>query len=92
MKFVLIEWVDSCGCSSNWEVLDKDYDPVRMVCRSVGWLFHDGPHCKVLVPHIADIPGDTDKQGCGHMTIPSVCILKIYELHEPPDGTVKEPA
>lgn len=90
MKLVLIEWVDSFGCSSDWEELSYDRgESVPMVCRSVGWLFKDGPDCKVIVPHIADVPGDRPKQGCGDMTIPNACILKIHELIDP---TVKKPA
>lgn len=89
MKLVIIEWIDSFGCGSDWQELsDNKPDPVPMVCRSVGWLYCDSAECKVLVPHIADVPGDVPKQGCGDMTIPSVCILKIHELL---DVTIKQP-
>ncbi len=35
MRLVLIEWVDSFGCSSNWQELAEDYDVKPIVCRSV---------------------------------------------------------
>lgn len=78
MKLVLIEWVDSYGCSAAWASL-ADCKPSPMVCRSVGWLLHDGEESKVVVPHIADDAG----QGCGDMTIPTEAIRRLVELPEP---------
>jgi hypothetical protein len=80
MRLVLIEWHDSFGCSSNWQELSDECRPAPMTCRSVGWLFRDDPGCKVIVPHIADVPGGLPKQGCGDMTIPSTCIQRIVDL------------
>lgn len=85
MRLVLIEWVDSFGCSSSWQDLDDDRKPAAMLCRSVGWLFRDGADCKVVVPHIADVP-DAPKQGCGDMTIPADCVRSIQDLLPAPDG------
>ncbi len=82
MRLVLIEWVDSYGCSSNWEELADDCRPEPAKCRSVGWLFRDGPRCKVIIPHIARIPGEPIRQGRGDMTIPTVCILRMVDLSE----------
>ena len=84
MRLVLVEWVDSFGCSSDWQVLDEEYDPAPMICRSVGWLYRDGPDCKVIIPHVADVPGGSPKQACGDMTIPTKCIRQIHDL---PDVT-----
>lgn len=83
MRLVLVEWVDSFGCSPDWQELDEDRRPAPMLCRSVGWLFRDGLECKVIVPHIADVP-DASKQGCGEMTIPTECIRRMVDLVEPP--------
>lgn len=87
MRLVLIEWVDCYGCSTSWQELDDDCDPKVMICRSVGWLFRDGPDCKVIVPHIAD-GLDGVEQGCGDMTIPTCSIRSICDLpvpHKPSD-------
>lgn len=79
MKLVIIEWLDSFGCSSSWQELTDDCQPKPMTCKSVGWLFRDEPTFKVIVPHIAEseVP-----QGCGDMTIPECCITKITEITE----------
>ena len=83
MRLVLIEWVDSFGCSSDWQELAESRQPEPMVCKSVGWLFYDGSQCKVIVPHVADTPNGAPKQGCGDMTIPTESIRRISDLHEP---------
>lgn len=82
MRLVMVEWVDSFGCSSDWQDLSDDREPKPMICRSVGWLFHDGPDCKVLVPHVADVPDGAPRQGCGDMTIPAVCVRRMVDLAE----------
>lgn len=85
MRLVMVEWYDSFGCSTNWEELDESRKPEPMLCKSVGWLFRDGPDCKVIVPHVAEIHNG-DRQGCGDMTIPTKSICKIHDLIE-----VREP-
>lgn len=82
MRLVLIEWVDSFGCSADWQELADDYQRKPVVCKSVGWLFSDGPECKVIVPHIADAGENTEQQGCGDMAIPTNCIRRIFDLSE----------
>jgi hypothetical protein len=80
VKLVVIEWLDSFGCSSTWTSL-SDCKPQPLRCKSVGWLLHDGDDCKVLVPHIAQENGNIEQaQGCGDMTIPTAAILSIREL------------
>ena len=80
MRLVLIEWVDSMGCSSEWRTLEADH-PHPLTCRSVGWLIHDGDDCKVIVPHVTEAPDTTSpRQGCGDMTIPARAILSITDL------------
>ena len=78
-RLVLIEWVDSFGCSADWQELDENFQPKPIVCKSVGWLLFDGSECKVIVPHVADA---IKQQGCGDMTIPTNCILRISDLIE----------
>jgi hypothetical protein len=80
MRLVLIEWLDSYGCSSQWRDLNI-VDVKPMVCRSVGWLLHDGKDCKVIVPHVSDQNIDHELgQGCGDMTIPTKAILSVINL------------
>ena len=83
MRLVLIEWVDSFGCSSTWEELSEDYELKPLLCRSVGWLFRDTEDCKVIIPHIADISNDGSQQGCGDMTIPTKSIVSIVDIVDP---------
>ncbi len=83
MKLVYIEWFDAYGCSSTWQDM-PEIKPSPIVCKSVGWLLHDGDDCKVIVPHT--MPDDHDHanpQGCGDMTIPTVAIKRIVEMKEP---------
>lgn len=84
MRLVLIEWVDSFGCSSSWQELGEDYDVKPIVCRSVGWLFRDEPDSTVIVPHVAPMPDNAPQQGCGDMTIPTRAILRMVDLIESP--------
>jgi hypothetical protein len=79
-RLVLVEWVDSYGCSATWQPLTGS-TPTALICRSVGWLVHDGADCKVVVPHISDENNEhATSQGCGDMTIPSRAVLKIANL------------
>jgi len=84
VRLVLVEWVDSFGCSSEWVKLEGNLDHQPIVCRSVGWLYYDGEDCKVIIPHLADVPGDL-QQGCGDMTIPTPSIRRLCDLKEAAD-------
>lgn len=77
---LLIEWVDSYGCSARWESLEDVADPELNTCRSVGWLVKENSSVLVLVPHIATETDRTDEQGCGDMTIPQQCVVKRTEI------------
>lgn len=80
MRLVYVEWVDSFGCSPSWQKLDVETcEP--MVCKSVGWLLHDGPSCKVIVPHLSE----GTNEGCGDMTIPSAAVVRMSDLATPAD-------
>lgn len=81
MRLVLVEWLDSFGCSSAWTRLEAT-DPHPVICRSVGWLLHDGDDCKVVVPHVVEERAGVDAQGCGDMTIPSRAVLSMVDLGE----------
>ncbi len=75
-KLVMIEWVDSCGCSSHWQSSEDLEEIEPMVCKSVGWLLQENSNCVVIAPHNCE---DT-KQMCGDMTIPTLAITKITAL------------
>ncbi len=79
MRLVLIEWIDSFGCSSTWQKLEAN-DPKPLNCQSVGWLLHDGKKCKVIVPHITKPEDGFSQQGMGDLTIPSKVIRSIKVL------------
>jgi hypothetical protein len=53
MRLVLVEWVDSYGCSAPWQDIAGS-KAAPLVCRSVGWLLHDNEDCKVVVPHLSN--------------------------------------
>ncbi len=77
---VYIEWVDSFGCSSVWTDIEESV-PEPLVCKSVGWLQHDGDDYKLIIPHITqEKHGQSLKQGCGDMAIPTRSIIKICPL------------
>jgi hypothetical protein len=79
MRLVWVEWVDSLGCSPSWEPLDSS-EPKVLVCQSVGWLIHDGPESKTIVPHLAVNQPGVRNQGCGDMTIPASAVRRILDL------------
>jgi hypothetical protein len=82
-RLVLVEWIDSYGCSANWQKLAIE-SVAPLVCRSVGWLAYDGEDCKVVVPHLTDRNHPyISEQGCGDMMIPTRAILRIWDLAEP---------
>ena len=67
-RLVRIEWIDSYGCSANWQKRDVD-SVAPLVCQSVGWLAYDGKDCKVVVPHLTDCRHPyIAEQGCGELT------------------------
>ncbi|MGI9297052.1 MAG: hypothetical protein ACR2QC_04040 [Gammaproteobacteria bacterium] len=83
MKLVYIKWLDSFGCSTNWTEIG-DLEPEPLVCESVGWLAYDGDLCKVVVPHLSQKDhAHTEHQGCGDMTIPTICVQEMMELQIP---------
>lgn len=78
-----IEWEDSYGCSSRWSEIDDAADPGIMICRSVGWVVRESKKLIVIVPHLANLDGEENEQGCGDMTIPTASILRRVALPVP---------
>lgn len=67
VRLVLIEWLDSYGCGSEWQPLEGCHAK-PLLCRSVGWLVRDEDDCKVIVPHLSDSDSHLPPQGCGART------------------------
>jgi len=79
-RLVLIEWLDSFGCSSTWRDAAGEAPPV-LTCYSVGWLLHDTDDCKVVIPHWTSSSSAVGRQACGDMTIPARAIVRITRLN-----------
>lgn len=79
-KLVMIEWVDSYGCSTSWSEIPDLKNTKPVTARSVGWLLYNGSDCKVIVPHMSSTSPRLRAQGCGDMTIPTQAIVRIQEL------------
>lgn len=81
---VLIEWEDSAQPVANWSWLDGSDWNQLVLCRSVGWLIHDGDTVKALAPNVGAYPGDgdDDKQISGVIRIPASAVRGIKTLAE----------
>ena len=81
-KLVLVTWLDSYGCSTEWQSM-KDIDAPLLTCTSVGWLIVDGEEAIVIVPHMS-MPDHkhAEWQGMGDMTIPRTSVLSIENLEK----------
>ena len=78
MKFVYIEWEDSCGDGSRWREIDDIKKDRAPTIRSVGWLLAETQNSKTIVPHLSD-----SDHGQGEMTIPKSAIKKFRVLPKP---------
>lgn len=79
-RLVLIEWADSHAVPG-WQELSAVQRSLGLLCRSVGWLIHDGPETKVIVPHLSE--GSNPPQGSGIMMIPARAVVREVDLTEP---------
>lgn len=75
LPMVLIEWIDSFGCSTDWRDVD-DIETSVMECQTVGFLLKEDKDCYVVAPHIAI----GSRQMCGDITIPRVAITGVQYL------------
>jgi len=80
-KLVLVKWVDSYGCTSQWNAI-PDKDPVSHYCYSVGWIARENKETLVILPHISpeNKAIDSEEHGCGEMAIPMRAVIKITKL------------
>lgn len=76
----MVEWMDSYGCSANWQEIDPDLKPMGMVCKSVGWIVKRDKNYLVLVPHLSEEKEGIRQQGCGDMTIPTASVVRVTPL------------
>ncbi len=73
-QLVQIDWIDSKGAEMRWEDW-SDLEPLKPVlCRSVGYLLHDGKRYKTLAMAISDT------QILGRMTIPASAIRRMRRI------------
>lgn len=82
---VLIEWEDSAQPIAAWQFASQFDDYTTLVCRSVGWLVHDGDEVKGLAANVADF-GDDDFQMSGLIRIPTRCVRSVSKLPAPTNG------
>ena len=77
-ELVLIEWEDSAQPVSGWCWLNETTWGHIVICRSVGWLIHDGEDIKVLAPNLGDLDGEL--QACGVIRIPARSVTRVEPL------------
>ena len=73
-RLVLIEWLDS-HYVPGWHTDAPEEKP--LLCRSVGWLIHDGEEAKVIASHVTN---ENPPQRNGEMTIPTRAVVQMKEL------------
>lgn len=81
---VLVTWVDSRQTEGSWQFLSDLSPPAPVICRSVGWLVHDGPDCLIVAQSLGDV-ADDDIQTAGRKHIPRPCVqeTKVLMLADP---------
>lgn len=91
MKLVLVEWIDSYGCGTNWETVDDMMAITPHYCKSVGWIVKETDEMILVVPHISPDNGDIGAKlsGCGDMAIP-VCSIRFMMTIEVNNCRVEE--
>ncbi len=83
LRLVLVEWHDTHTRShGSWESHEDivEHASKPLTCLSVGWLLHDGKHCKVVLPNSYSEDGAPRYAGCEEISIPTGCVVKITEL------------
>ena len=91
-QLVLVEWEDSAQPLPSWQWLSDCNEFEFVVCRSVGWLVHDGDEVKALAPNIGWCGADEDRQVSGLIRIPARCIRKVTMLDEGRATSCADPA
>ena len=73
-RLVMIEWLDS-HYAPGWS--SGASPKAGMLCRSVGWLTHDGKKAKTIAAHVTH---ETAPQRAGQMTIPCCAVVRVRAL------------
>jgi len=76
MKLEMIEWIDSFGCSPEWQSIEHVKLNEPLTCVSVGKIIAEKDDYVVICPHFTKPHDDLEEQGCGDMTIPKIVIVK----------------
>lgn len=82
MRLVLVEWMDAFSTDDWTKMVDlrQEPDKSKSLCRTVGWLAHDGAEFKTVVSTM------DFEDGSGTMSIPTACIIRIQDYIDEPIG------
>lgn len=80
----MVEWVDSCQPVPEWSWLGERSWGEVVVCRSVGWLVHDGDDVKAVAANVGEIDGEI--QISGVIRIPARSVIRMVKLTEETSG------
>jgi len=78
-QLIVIDWVDSKGCSSSWDFIDDMQPMLPVQIRTVGFIERNNKK------YITVFQSYSNDQVVGRMTIPKCCVLKITKLKSPPN-------
>ena len=79
-RIVLIEWIDSRGCTSDWEFLE-DVEPQKPCnCITVGFILEDHSEYLTVVQTVSVELDQKNSQIMARMTIPRCAISAVREL------------
>lgn len=78
MRLVLIEWVDSAQPATGWTWIEEGYWDDPVLCRSVGWLIHDGQKVKALAQSLGETGGHL--QVSAVIKIPTCAVQRVVSL------------
>jgi len=82
-RLVMVEWHDSRRPIDVWSRVGDKPEFAHTVCRSVGWLVHDGADVKAIAPNLGDM-GTDEEQMIGAIQIPARAIVSMRDLVEAP--------
>lgn len=78
----LIEWRDSRGVTSEWELLEETKDFHACSVKSLGWIIYQDEHEVRLASNI-EMYKDEDKRVVGVIVIPKCSIEKMTPISFP---------
>ena len=78
---VMVKWVDSYGCGSDWEQT-RDINAEPHYCYSIGWVLEETSDVIVIAPHLSPAREEVgaEESACGDMTIPMRSVINVTEI------------